>query len=41
MTVERQELETLIGEEALLLAKYLIEEKENWAPRITLTITVS
>jgi len=29
MIVERQELETLIGEEALLLAKYLREEKEN------------
>jgi CRISPR-associated protein Cas1 len=32
----RQALETLIDEEALLLAKYLRGEKKAWAPRITL-----
>jgi hypothetical protein len=34
---ERQRLETLIKEEALLLAKYLRDEKTNWAPRISYT----
>ena len=29
----RQTLETLINEEALLLAKYLRSEIENWVPR--------
>ena len=31
----RQTLETLINEEALLLAKYLRDEKNSWLPRIT------
>lgn len=31
---KRQEFETLISEEALLLAKYLRTEKEKWIPRI-------
>jgi hypothetical protein len=30
----RQTLETLINEEALLLAKYLLDERDNWVPRI-------
>jgi len=31
---KRQKLETLIDEEALLLAKFLRDEKETWVPRI-------
>lgn len=31
---EHQEIETLIGEEALLFAKYLRDEKPTWHPRI-------
>jgi len=31
---ERETLETLINEEALLLAKYLGDERETWTPRI-------
>jgi CRISPR-associated protein Cas1 len=31
---KKQELETLIGEEAFLLAKYLRDEKPTWNPRI-------
>ena len=31
---EHQEIETLISEEALLLAKYLRDEKPTWRPRI-------
>jgi len=31
---ERQTIETLINEEALLLAKYLRNENERWNPRI-------
>ena len=31
---ERQKLETLIDEEALLLAKYLRDERKSWVPRI-------
>jgi len=31
---ERQTIETLINEEALLFAKYLRNERENWIPRI-------
>lgn len=31
---ERQTIETLINEEALLFAKYLRDEKETWVPRI-------
>ena len=30
----RQTLETLINEEALLLAKYLRHEKKDWVPRL-------
>jgi len=30
----RHTLETLINEEALLLAKYLRDERETWIPRI-------
>ncbi|MDH5746119.1 MAG: CRISPR-associated endonuclease Cas1 [Candidatus Bathyarchaeota archaeon] len=33
---KRQEIETLINEEAYLLAKYLRNERETWKPRITL-----
>jgi len=31
---KQQTIETLINEEALLLAKYLRNEGENWSPRI-------
>jgi CRISPR-associated protein Cas1 len=31
---QKQEIETLINEEALLLAQYLRNEKESWKPRI-------
>jgi len=31
---KRQKLETLIDEEALLLAKYLRDERKSWNPRI-------
>jgi hypothetical protein len=31
---EHQEIETLIGEEALLFAGYLRDEKPTWHPRI-------
>jgi len=31
---QKQKLETLISEEALLFAKYLREEIPHWAPRI-------
>jgi hypothetical protein len=31
---ERQTIETLINEEALLFAKYLRNENERWIPRI-------
>jgi len=34
MRGEKQELETLISEEALLFAKYLRNEREKWTPRI-------
>jgi hypothetical protein len=33
---KRQEIETLINEEALLLAKYLRDEKKSWVPRIAI-----
>ena len=33
--VEHQTLETLINEEALLLAKYLRKENKSWPPRVT------
>jgi len=32
----RQSLETLINEEALLFAKYIRNEKESWIPRIAI-----
>lgn len=32
---KRQRAETLINEEALLLAKYLRGEREKWIPRIS------
>jgi CRISPR-associated protein Cas1 len=35
----QQELETLINEEALLLAKYLRGERESWNPRIAIPIS--
>ena len=31
---QNQRIETLINEEALLLAKFLRSERENWIPRI-------
>ena len=31
---KRQRIETLINEEALLLAKYLRDERKEWTPRI-------
>jgi len=34
MRGEKQELETLINEEALLFAKFLRDELEIWKPRI-------
>lgn len=33
---KRQKLETLIDEEAMLLAKYLRNERENWVPRVAI-----
>lgn len=40
MRGEKQEIETLINEEALLFAKYLRNERETWTPRIVgLTLT--
>jgi len=32
---DRQEIETLINEEALLLAKFLRKEATTWKPRIS------
>jgi hypothetical protein len=34
---KKQRIETLINEEALLLAKYLRDEKSNWIPRSAYT----
>ncbi len=34
---EKQTLDTLISEEALLLAKYLRNERKEWFPRIGIT----
>lgn len=31
---KRQRIETLVNEEALLLAKYVRKEKKTWMPRI-------
>jgi len=36
MRGEKQEIETLINEEALLFAKYLRNERKIWTPRIVL-----
>ena len=36
MVGKRQTIETLINEEALLLGKFLREEREKWVPRISL-----
>ena len=33
----KQRIETLINEEALLLAKYLRDEKSSWTPRLAYT----
>jgi len=33
----RSSIETLINEEASLLASYLRNEKKNWLPRISIT----
>jgi hypothetical protein len=33
---KKQRIETLINEEALLLAKYLRKENKTWTPRIAL-----
>jgi hypothetical protein len=32
---DRQRIETLINEEALLLAKYLRNERQKWIPRVS------
>jgi hypothetical protein len=32
--VKRQTIETLISEEALLLAGFLRDERKNWIPRV-------
>ena len=37
MRGERQELETLINEEALLFAEYMRNEKKGWSPRMGIT----
>jgi len=34
MRGEKQEIETLINEEALLFAKFLRNERQTWKPRI-------
>jgi hypothetical protein len=34
---DKQEFETLINEEALLLSMYLRNEKKDWVPRIGIT----
>ena len=33
---KRQEIETLINEEAMLLGKYLRDERKEWIPRIAI-----
>jgi CRISPR-associated protein Cas1 len=38
---ERQTIETLISEEALLFAKYLRDEKKEWQPRIGITLKLN
>ena len=35
---KRQAIETLINEKALLLAKFLRNERENWIPRIGMVL---
>ena len=34
---KRQRIETLINEEALLLAKFLRDERKTWIPRLSIT----
>jgi hypothetical protein len=34
----RQTLEILMNEEALLLAKYLRDERDSWSPKITVIL---
>ena len=34
---KRQRIETLINEDALLLAKFLRDERKTWIPRIRIT----
>ena len=34
---KKQELESLINEEAMLFAKYLRNEKKDWIPRLGIT----
>ena len=36
---KRQTIETFISEEALLLAKFLRDERETWTPRIAVLST--
>jgi len=38
---ERQTLETLINEEALLFAKYVRNERQMWTPRTPLLTSIS
>jgi len=33
---KRQEIETLINEEAMLLGKYLRDERKEWIPRVAI-----
>ena len=35
---KRQSIETLINKEALLLAKYLRDERDNWEPRMSCAV---
>ena len=37
----RQRIETLINEEALLLARYLRDEKKTWIPRFVCFYTIN
>jgi len=35
---KKQEIETLVSEEALLFAMYLRDEKKEWIPRIVMSL---
>ena len=35
--LERQTIDTLISEEALVFAKYLRKERKEWIPRLAIT----